>query len=122
MSSPTASTIPTALCAHYQKPAPQTCSGCKDVPETGSKIETTHYCSTECEKSDWANHKQLCKSLQTKKAFYRAGSVLQEIFYIYREKAFDKPIAKTEKKDGKMCIHEGKYGKVAAGQVESVIS
>ena len=115
MSSPTASTSPTALCARCQKPAPQTCSGCKDVLEAGSKIETTHYCSTECQKSDWANHKQLYKSLQTKKAFYRAGSVLLEMFYIYREKAFSKLIANIEKKDGKIYIHEGKYGKVVAG-------
>jgi hypothetical protein len=47
--------------------------------------------------------------LQTRRAFYRAGSTLQEIFYLFREILFDKLVVKIEEKDGKLYIHEGIY-------------
>lgn len=38
---------------------------------------------------------------------FRAGSLLQDIFYVYREQMFDKNIVKIEEKDGKLHLHEG---------------
>jgi hypothetical protein len=40
---------------------------------------------------------------------FRAALLLQDVFYVYREHVFDKLIARTEKRDGKMFLHEGEY-------------
>jgi len=44
-----------------------------------------------------------------RKEFYRAGAVLQELFYMYREKIFDLLISKVEKQGTEMFLYEGKY-------------
>ena len=45
-----------------------------------------------------------------RKTLYRAGSVLQDMFYAYQGELFDKPITKIEKKDdGAMIIHIRKH-------------
>jgi hypothetical protein len=41
--------------------------------------------------------------------FYRAGDLLQDIFYLYREKLFDRLIDRIKLRDGKSYIHEGHY-------------
>ena len=43
---------------------------------------------------------------QSRKMLYRAGSFLQEAFYMYREKVFDKEIIRIEEAAGKLRIHE----------------
>ena len=68
-----------------------------------------YYCSSECQKADWNNHLPLCRTLRNRKALYNAGNILQEIFYQYREKVFDKVVAKIEKQGGKLLIFEGLY-------------
>jgi len=47
--------------------------------------------------------------LEGTKALYNAGSLLEEIFYVYREKIFDQPIAKVEIKEDKVYMHDGRY-------------
>ncbi|KAF8860521.1 hypothetical protein BDZ45DRAFT_800689 [Acephala macrosclerotiorum] len=41
-----------------------------------------------------------------RKMVYRAGDLLQEMFYVYRENMFDKGIAKIEDKNGRMKLYE----------------
>lgn len=93
-------------CAACHEPAAKHCSGCNDTP---LEAEAIYYCSAACQKSDWAAHKALCKRLQTRKAFYRAGETLQLIFYRYREALFDKLVARFEHKGADLLIHEGVY-------------
>jgi len=52
-----------------------------------------------------------CKRLRARKSLYNAGTVLQELFYVYREKLFDKLIAKVEVKGRKLYVQEGLYPK-----------
>jgi hypothetical protein len=65
-----------------------------------------------CQTADWKAHKTTCRRLKTRKSFYRAGELLQEVFYLYREKLFDKLIDRIEHRDGKMYIHEGRYSQL----------
>lgn len=45
-----------------------------------------------------------------RKALYRAGEILQEVFYMWREIAFDIFIKSTWKTaDGTLCFHEDHY-------------
>ncbi|KAH7386508.1 hypothetical protein BKA64DRAFT_759242 [Cadophora sp. MPI-SDFR-AT-0126] len=37
---------------------------------------------------------------------YRAGDLLQQIFYVYREKVFDRRLAKIEKKGSKLYVYD----------------
>jgi hypothetical protein len=70
-----------------------------DAPSlTEHPIENVLYCSTECQKSDRKNHKTLCNRLQNRKLLYRAGSILQEIFYISRERSWGLKIPITVKR------------------------
>lgn len=103
-----ATTNPTSACARCNKATARSCTGCKDAPtETGQIGTSTFYCSTECQKADWTNHKELCKILQSRKIVYRAGSILQEMFYVYREKTFDLLIERIEERAGRLYVHEG---------------
>lgn len=96
---------PTSKCAKCKEQANKVCSGCKNTPKATNQAEAASYCSSGCQRADWANHKQVCKRLQTRQHFYRVGSLLQQIFYIYREKTFDKVVTKIEKReDGNIYV------------------
>jgi hypothetical protein len=101
----------TTRCAQCSEPATQVCIACKDAPDIGDNIteKAYYYCNRQCQVAHWSTHKSICKRLQTRKALYRAGSTLQKVFYMYREKCFDKLVARIERKNGKMYIHEGVY-------------
>jgi hypothetical protein len=59
------------------------------------------YRSTDCQTAPWRNgHKEACKSIQARREFHRAGDILQERFYEYRERVFDRRIIKVEAGEG----------------------
>jgi Fe-S-cluster containining protein len=106
-------------CVQCSQPASQVCGGCSNAPDIGDKItEETSYCSTECQSANWPTHETACKRLQTRKALYRAGNTLQEIFYIYREKLFDRPVDRIEvtgtleERNMKMRIYETEWPQI----------
>ncbi|KAL3419625.1 set domain-containing protein 5 [Phlyctema vagabunda] len=94
-------------CASCKKPAGLICSGCKDIP--GPAYDKTCYCSIDCQKAHWHTHKRPCKGLRNRKALYRAGKILQEMFYMYRELLFDKSITKVTKEGDTIHVYEGQY-------------
>jgi hypothetical protein len=99
----------TFKCAHCHKHASRRCVACKDSPRIDNRTESTWYCTTECQKADWDAHKNLCRNLRVRRDLYRAGDLLQDIFYLYREKLFDLLIERIELRDGKSYVHEGHY-------------
>ncbi|TVY73477.1 hypothetical protein LSUE1_G007415 [Lachnellula suecica] len=102
-------TNPAPACAHCSNLAVHACSVCNNAPAYEIPSKNTYYCSTQCQKDDWLTHKAVCKTLKTRKMLFRAGELLQEIFYVYREQVFDKVFVKVEKRDGKMLLHQGEY-------------
>ncbi|KAH6715766.1 hypothetical protein BKA61DRAFT_333305 [Leptodontidium sp. MPI-SDFR-AT-0119] len=89
-------------------PSEGRCSGCDDTP--GHR--NTYYCSKECQATDQPRHVQMCKSLNTLRTLHRASISLQEIFYMYRAKLFDRPVAKIDKTEAegyiRLVICEGR--------------
>jgi len=99
------SSTSTNACTRCQKPATLRCTACKDTPDRENKTESIYYCTSDCQKSDWKSHKKSCLRLRNRKTLYRAADLLQEIFYVYRERVFDKKVVKLEEKDGKLFVH-----------------
>ncbi|KAL2065309.1 hypothetical protein VTL71DRAFT_2978 [Oculimacula yallundae] len=92
-----------SACANCGKGAELTCSGCKDTPTINDHVKPIYYCSP------------------TRKMLYRAGSVLQEIFYMYREHMFDKLVVKMEKTEGRVHLYEGIYDPVYLSDIQCLI-
>lgn len=95
-----------SICAQCGKPATDPCTRCMDAPSsTEHPVMNVLYCSTECQKSDWNNHKKLCNGLENRKLLYRAGSVLQEIFYVFRERTWGQNFLKIARKGRQVHIY-----------------
>lgn len=90
---------PTNTCVQCQRSATLRWISCKDAPGSDETTKSTYYCTSECQKADWKKHKTSCKRLETQKALYSVSWPLQEVFYLYREKVFNKLIAKIETKN-----------------------
>ncbi|KAL8833231.1 MAG: hypothetical protein Q9170_004395 [Blastenia crenularia] len=97
-------------CARCGKPASKSCAACQNAPgEILGSHGSIWYCGADCQRDDWVQHKSTCRILASRKVLYRAAETAQELFYVYREIAFDKLIVKVERKKGEMILHEGHY-------------
>ncbi|KAG4428559.1 hypothetical protein IFR05_015963 [Cadophora sp. M221] len=97
----------TGLC-FCGNPSEDRCSACDDTPGH----QNTYYCSKECQATDQPRHVQMCRSLNTFRTLHRASTCLQEIFYMYRAKLFDRPVSKIDKMEAegyiRLIIREGR--------------
>ncbi|KAM3075308.1 Vacuolar protein sorting-associated protein atg6 [Clarireedia jacksonii] len=108
------------VCAYCHDNSAKTlkCGGCSS--QLGNeKHASIYYCRKACQTAHWNIHKQACKIRQTRQLLYRAASVLQDIFYSYREAVFELNIVKIEEKDGVLYLYEGKYADIKS--VESIL-
>ena len=97
-------------CAHCCKPATQTCKGCTGAPDIGDGTSLkTFYCNATCQKAHWREHELACSRLSDRKQLYRAGEILQKVFYGYREVVFEKLIDKVEREGLNLHCYEGQY-------------
>jgi hypothetical protein len=95
-----------ALCARYREPATKPCTRCLDAPSLTEHLSmNVFYCSTECQKSDRKNHKTICNLLEDRKLLYRAGSILQEVFFVFTERTWSSIIAKVERRGQEVHIY-----------------
>jgi hypothetical protein len=103
-------TLQSGLCAHCHKHTTNVCTGCNWTPDTlEEEASETYYCSSACQKGDWANHKAACKAIQECRSLYRAGFTIQTLFYKFRERLFDQHIVRVERKGDIMYLQEGYY-------------
>ena len=95
-----APTSPPTTCIHCKTKAIFTCAGCLAASATTFGISvTTWYCGLNCQKADWNRHKETCKPSQARRSLYRAGKIVRRIFYMYREKVFDKLVLSAERSE-----------------------
>ena len=95
------------ICVVCNKPATTLCSGCIEGLDVDGQLTLVYYCSKGCQKSHWKVHKADCKDANHRKLLYRAGDILQAVFYEFRDVTIYLPIAKLEKtEDGKTHLWE----------------
>lgn len=71
---------PTEACTRCQTPTTKRCDGCVGAPAADdSGSQATFYCSQECQKINWPQHKAVCRNLQARKRLARAASLLKGI-------------------------------------------
>ncbi len=99
------------LCARCHKDATKFCPRCKWTPDNfpGAEATKTYYCNSACQQEDWIDHKTVCKATQERKSLYRTGLIVQDVFYKFRERVFDKLIVKVERKEDVTYLYEGLY-------------
>ncbi|THW92890.1 hypothetical protein D6C91_04300 [Aureobasidium pullulans] len=86
------------------------CAGCHQAPSIdGTLHASVQYCGRECQKAHWSVHRKECKNLQARKALFRAGALLQEMWYTIRRESFDNAVVGVEELDGALLVYEGDY-------------
>lgn len=89
-------------CSTCGQPAETRCTGCIEGLDEQGKPTAVVYCSKTCQKVAWPTHKPDCKISNHRKQLYRAGSLVQKAFHEFRQAAFDVPVLKVEKVQGKL--------------------
>ncbi|KAI4723800.1 Palmitoyltransferase akr1, ankyrin repeat-containing protein akr1 [Aureobasidium sp. EXF-10728] len=98
-------------CANCGKvDAKSKCTGCDQAPNAdGTPSASVSYCGKECQTAHWPQHRKGCRHMRARKALFRAGRLLQGIWYAVRRESFDNAIVKVEEVDGDLVVHEGDY-------------
>ncbi|EGP84943.1 unnamed protein product [Zymoseptoria tritici ST99CH_1A5] len=89
------------------------CTECADGTDQHGTATTTIYCDTKCRAAD-TKHAKLCAVKNQQKELHRSGEILQAIWFIWREVAFDMKLSHIEKKkaasgEDLLFFHEGDY-------------
>ncbi|KAK5709614.1 hypothetical protein LTR17_019643 [Elasticomyces elasticus] len=85
------------------------CTGCRGGLDANLKLAPAYYCGIECQKTDWNDHKELCKLANDRKVLKRVAFCVLNTFCAIRVVAFDLKIEKVEVKAGKLHVYEGQY-------------
>lgn len=82
-------------CGSCQKLTSKHCSRCRQhLDGRVEVIPLTFYCSTDCQKADFASHKSICSA---RLQLFRGAALLQRAFYMLREVGFDLEVSSAEK-------------------------
>lgn len=94
-------------CSACGKDAQLLCQACQPIEIiTDSHHEATWYCSKDCQKNAWSSHKSYCRKVMHVNQLYRAAHFCQEVFYHYREQAFDFPIQRITIEGSRINVYE----------------
>lgn len=100
---------PTSLaqCASCGTDATMRCGGCMDAPQyqPGESVGSV-YCSRDCQKEHWSNHKAHCRALGQRKKLLRTANILKAALLTYREVLYDMDLTKIEFQDGVLCLYQ----------------
>ncbi|KAF6815885.1 set domain-containing protein 5 [Colletotrichum musicola] len=79
-----------SACYRCQKPTARRCGGCSGAPpyHCDRSSPGTFYCSSSCQRADWARHKEDCKTIQARKWLLRVATLLQGIMVQIRKNAY----------------------------------
>lgn len=99
-------------CESCGKDATMKCAGCMNAPEykPGDSV-TTVYCSRDCQRRHWSDHKAHCRALGQRMKLVRTAIILKAALLTYREVIYDVDLTKIELQDGALCpAYEVSYG------------
>jgi hypothetical protein len=87
--------------------APMRCTGCMDAPEyrPGDSVGSV-YCSRDCQKGHWSDHKAHCRALGQRKKILRTAKILRAALLTYGELVYDVDLTKIELQDGVLCLYQ----------------
>ncbi|PIA91876.1 hypothetical protein CB0940_09740 [Cercospora beticola] len=80
-----------------------TCQQCKEGREVDGTQSTITYCSHQCLVCDYT-HPSQCLARNIRKRLYRAGSILQPVFYAWRRASWHRAFDQVENIDGTLYI------------------
>ncbi|KAH8726094.1 hypothetical protein GQ44DRAFT_614593 [Phaeosphaeriaceae sp. PMI808] len=94
-------------CASCGTDATMRCAGCMDAPEykPGDSIGSV-YCSRDCQKGHWSDHKAHCRALGQRKKLFRTANILKAALLTYREVVYDVDLTRIEFQDGVLCLYQ----------------
>lgn len=76
-------------CANCGSSTTKVCPLCNEGLDKNVSPSDTCYCSKACQKADWEPHKSVCRLANARKQLYRGAALVQEVYYAFRETAFD---------------------------------
>jgi MYND finger len=99
--------VPVAQCANCGTDAAMRCAGCIDAPEyqPGDPVGGV-YCSRDCQRGHWSNHKAHCRTLGQRKKLLRTANILRAALLTYREVVYDIDLTKIEIQDGILYLYQ----------------
>ncbi|KAK3681936.1 hypothetical protein LTR37_020732 [Vermiconidia calcicola] len=101
------------VCGHQTS---QWCSKCSEGVDKDGNAAPTFYCGRECQAADYKDHsKGPCKAANARKQLYRGALLLQDLFYAYREIAFDLDMINVEVKNGRLHVRERAFDAAHSG-------
>jgi len=81
-------------------------SGCNKLgTHQCGRCRNVSYCSTECQKAHYSAHKTNCYKVNLDRTVHRAGNLLQQIFYLFREKMFTEDVQSITRSATRFTIH-----------------
>lgn len=80
-----------------------TCQQCKEGRDVDGSRSTINYCSHRCLVSDHT-HPSQCLARNIRKRLYRAGSILQPVFYAWRRASWHREFDQVDYIDGTLYI------------------
>jgi hypothetical protein len=89
------------------QPDPNSCANCGAVASDrcgGCKV--TKYCTVVCQKNNWPHHKVSCGRQGIELVVYRAGQLLQDLFFVMREATYENEIASIEEEGNNLIIQD----------------
>lgn len=98
----------TGICSQCSEATTKRCARCFGGLKVDGTIQpTTYYCGQKCQREHLHKHRPVCTAASHRRQLYRAGELVQALYYEYRRAVFDVPIeAARQGTDGKLRIYE----------------
>jgi hypothetical protein len=98
---------PSGVCASCGKLATQRCARCTEGLDKSGNPSPTYYCGKACQKANFQDHKPISRAANARQQLYRGVGLAQEVFYAFRELAFDIDPTEIKVVDGKIHCQLG---------------
>ena len=94
-------------CQNCGETTTRSCEKCNNHPQ--QTVADTWFCSDDCKQAQALMHRDTCKKRNLQRSLYRAGGVLQSLFYFIRAILYEKNLTDISHPQGKLCLHYGSH-------------